>query len=41
LIGKNGQTARALEAILNVDARRSGRRNHIEIDRRPDLGTQS
>jgi predicted RNA-binding protein YlqC (UPF0109 family) len=41
LIGKNGQTARALEAILNVDARRSGRRIHIEIDRRPDLGTQS
>jgi hypothetical protein len=26
---------------LNVDARRSGRRIHIEIDRRPDLGTQS
>jgi predicted RNA-binding protein YlqC (UPF0109 family) len=41
LIGKNGQTARALEAIVNVDARRTRRRFQIEIDRRPDAGEQS
>jgi len=40
LIGKNGQTARALEAIVNVDARRTGRRFHIEIDRGPDAAAQ-
>lgn len=41
LIGKNGQTARALEAIVNVDARRTGRRFHIEIDRGPHSAVQS
>jgi predicted RNA-binding protein YlqC (UPF0109 family) len=31
LIGKNGQTARALEAIVNASRRRSGRRYHLDI----------
>jgi predicted RNA-binding protein YlqC (UPF0109 family) len=34
LIGRNGQTARALEIIVNAGPQRSGRRIHIEIDRR-------
>jgi predicted RNA-binding protein YlqC (UPF0109 family) len=32
LIGKNGQTAKALQAIVNANSRRSGRRYHLDID---------
>lgn len=31
LIGKNGQTAKALELIMNANGRRSGRRYHLDI----------
>jgi uncharacterized protein len=31
LIGKNGQTAKALELIMNANGRRSGRRFHLDI----------
>jgi predicted RNA-binding protein YlqC (UPF0109 family) len=34
LIGKGGQTARALQSIANVNAGRSGPRYFIDIDRR-------
>jgi predicted RNA-binding protein YlqC (UPF0109 family) len=36
LIGKGGQTARALQAIANANASRSGRRFQIEFDRALD-----
>jgi hypothetical protein len=36
LIGKGGQTARALQAIVNANASRSGRRFQIEFDRALD-----
>ena len=36
LIGKGGQTARALQAIINANASRSGRRFQIEFDRALD-----
>ncbi len=36
LIGKGGQTARALQAIVNANASRSGRRFQIEFDRAAD-----
>jgi uncharacterized protein len=31
LIGKNGQTAKALELIMNANGRRSGRRYQLDI----------
>lgn len=31
LIGKKGQTARALESIVNANRRRSGRHYHLDI----------
>jgi predicted RNA-binding protein YlqC (UPF0109 family) len=31
LIGKNGQTAKALELIINARARKSGHRYHLDI----------
>jgi hypothetical protein len=38
LIGKGGQTARALQAMVNANAARSGSRFYIEIDRGPNSG---
>jgi predicted RNA-binding protein YlqC (UPF0109 family) len=32
LIGKNGQTARALQVIGNANGRKTGRRFHIDFD---------
>jgi uncharacterized protein len=31
VIGKNGQTARALQAIVNANAMRNGHRYHLDI----------
>jgi predicted RNA-binding protein YlqC (UPF0109 family) len=31
LIGKNGQTAKALELILNANGKKTGRRYHLDI----------
>ena len=32
IIGKNGQTAKALQMIVNANGRRTGRRYHLDID---------
>jgi len=37
LIGKKGQTARALESIVNSNRRRSGTRYHLDIVGRGEL----
>ena len=38
IIGKGGQTARSLQAMVNANAARNGHRIQVEIDRAPTAG---